>query len=846
MNLPKNAVIKASVLVLFLNFLFAGIANAQPTFPNPDIQKTQTFDTTLELTGNQTMTIQNTHYKVNGSIILRDSSTLIVRQSVIELLGAPGEKQIINLLDSSSLIADTTIFGGANLTGVIDASQVESIKIADILADHNSRITMNHCFSLLQTFMGNSRVVIRNSTFWQEPLGLVHAEGNSDVLFEDCIVGAFFIALPHFIPVQIDSLRPGYFEYWSVKENISDSITYNLVLRRTEVRENTKGFTGGVEIGWNIAVDALKSNVTISNSKLHKLIIGFPDQEPAILSDLLTRKPINFDLNNIHLVNTEVQTQWGVFMNGGPANILNSEGLFIFMTGGDEDILVVDSEVGEIDPRKYNGSLIFENSTWMGGYEIFDSSAIKIKGSVRMLPTVPIFDNTSTMTRSYDVVLLDDMDDTPFVNIPLALSYDESIVWNGTTDTDGKVAFDITFDEDNHLDEWILTAGANHIKLKKGISIKSSNPVIINLEKQEDGNLYQPVLHVASENPNTPLGTIWSPYTDIQEAIDQSGGAVIRVHPGEYTGAVEPGKTRGGITLRDSVIITGAGADSVILTGHVNAENVAGGSLSGLTIEDGIHSISSSLTLTNSVIAGFDGTAIWGTYSDFQVYNNVLYGNAQDAIFLHDSSTAIIKNNIIVNNTGYGIIGLETSSAIIDYNDVWGNTGNNYGFVSSGVNDISEDPRFAKADTGNFYLQPGSPCIDAGDPDPGFNDPDGSRNDMGAFGGPHSSYLTTGVVKIPLRGSAAVLLHQNTPNPFSEETHIHFELPRDGWVNLSIYNMVGQKIRVLVNEIRISGFHSVKWDAKDESGIQVEEGLYFYQITTDQTRITRKAILMKY
>jgi hypothetical protein len=507
--------ILAALLAAFLFSPDCSI-HAQPAFPNPDIKTNQTHEGDLLLSGNQTMTIQNTHYKVNGSIILRDSSRLIIRQSVIELLGEPGEGKNISLHDSSTLFADTTIFGGADLTGVIDASQVESIKIADILADHNSRITMNNCFSLLQTFMGNSHAIIRNSHFWQEPLGLVHVEGNSDVLFEDCLVGAFFIAIPIGIPVVIDSLRPGYFDYWSVKESISDSITYNLVLRRTEVQENTKGFKGGVEIGWNIAVDALKSYITISNSKLHKLIIGFPDNEPAYLSNLVTRKPMNFDLNNIHLVNTEVQTQWGVFMNGGPAEIIESEGLFIFMTGGDADIHVFDSEVGEIDPRKYSGTLIFENSTWLGGYEIFDSSEIKIRGSVRMLPTVPIFDKTSTMTRGYDVVLLDDMDDSPFGNVNLTLSKNGTVIWNGMTNSEGEASFDIIFDYDNAGDEWELHADANHIKLNKVISIYSSNPVIINLQLDEDGIDYYPVVHVDAGNQGIPLGTRWRPYSDLQ------------------------------------------------------------------------------------------------------------------------------------------------------------------------------------------------------------------------------------------------------------------------------------------------------------------------------------------
>ena len=82
-----------------------------------------------------------------------------------------------------------------------------------------------------------------------EPLGIVHVEGMADVLIEDSYVGAFWIDIPGNIPVVIDSLQYGYFDYWSARESISDSLSYNLVLRRTEVIGNTKGYIGGIELG---------------------------------------------------------------------------------------------------------------------------------------------------------------------------------------------------------------------------------------------------------------------------------------------------------------------------------------------------------------------------------------------------------------------------------------------------------------------------------------------------------------------------------------------------------------------------------------------------------------------
>jgi len=66
---------------------------------------------------------------------------------------------------------------------------------------------------------------------------------------------------------------------------------------------------------------------------------------------------------------------------------------------------------------------------------------------------------------------------------------------------------------------------------------------------------------------------------------------------------------------------------------------------------------------------------------------------------------------------------------------VWDNRVD-YMTVQPGDGALSEDPRFVNDRGGDYHLEDDSPCIDAGDPAVPFEDPDGTRNDMGAYGGP--------------------------------------------------------------------------------------------------------------
>jgi len=88
-------------------------------------------------------------------------------------------------------------------------------------------------------------------------------------------------------------------------------------------------------------------------------------------------------------------------------------------------------------------------------------------------------------------------------------------------------------------------------------------------------------------------------------------------------------------------------------------------------------------------------------------------------------------------------------------------------------------------------------------------------------------------------------LSQNYPNPFNPMTKIRFTLPQTEDVLLIIYDLLGRRIKTLVNNRLQAGQHMVEWDGKDDTGNQVSSGLYFYQIQcADYTKV-RKMLLVR-
>ena len=289
-------------------------------------------------------------------------------------------------------------------------------------------------------------------------------------------------------------------------------------------------------------------------------------------------------------------------------------------------------------------------------------------------------------------------------------------------------------------------------------------------------------------------------YPTIQEGINAAQpGDTVQVAAGTYTET---------LNMKESVIIQGAGADVTIIEGGdgVFAWGIGEGKLDGFTVRNsnltGIHCYTTSVTFSNNVIINNNHTGI-GCFDDLanpviinnaiignggdgircdgashpKIMNNIIGGNRGEAIGLYgssspniinntviknadgidceDSSQPTIMNNIVVNNCGSGIDVDDGAAPVVGYNNVWGN-GEDYENLEPGIGDISVDPLFIDPEAGNYQLQDGSPCIDAGNPAAKYNDlhfppsKGTERNDMGLYGGPNAVELPFTIPQIKL------------------------------------------------------------------------------------------------
>ncbi|MCH8012349.1 MAG: T9SS type A sorting domain-containing protein [Candidatus Marinimicrobia bacterium] len=106
-----------------------------------------------------------------------------------------------------------------------------------------------------------------------------------------------------------------------------------------------------------------------------------------------------------------------------------------------------------------------------------------------------------------------------------------------------------------------------------------------------------------------------------------------------------------------------------------------------------------------------------------------------------------------------------------------------------------------------------------------------------------SPYL--GVIEDDKQIPEVYSLSQNYPNPFNPYSTISFGLPEQAYIRLTIYDILGRKVRTLMDKRLEPGYHEIVWNGKDNHGNNVSSGMYLYAIQAGHFISVRKMVLLR-
>ena len=106
----------------------------------------------------------------------------------------------------------------------------------------------------------------------------------------------------------------------------------------------------------------------------------------------------------------------------------------------------------------------------------------------------------------------------------------------------------------------------------------------------------------------------------------------------------------------------------------------------------------------------------------------------------------------------------------------------------------------------------------------------------------NSSYLSD---EDETQVASEFILNNNYPNPFNPVTTISYAIQHDALVRIDIYDLLGRKVKSLLNEHQTPGYKTLQWNATDDLGQSVAAGVYIYMIQAGDYRATNKMIFLK-
>lgn len=447
-----------------------GQDNVAPYLIVPD----ETHKGDLVLGGTEVRVIEDESYLQQGNIYINDEAKLVIRNAklIIGRGDLPTIHVYINVGENATLeINNSTIYAETVSKGTMGAL---------VCVRNSGTMTLNDSptkIHLLENYEG-ARFTMDHSEMVNPIGGLLQVKGG-DIRIMNSTFGALGLSVPAGAECAVSGLKSGvYFDYWDVRDVIPKA-NYSLILEKTTIlKDDLNG--GGYERGWLFFSNS-DSRVDISDSELRKFFIDIYDNN-ASFNGLKLGKPSSLEYRGIRLTDVIIRGEWPFAIVDSDVAIRNSDFLFL-QPGGQSNIVLTDSNIIELIPRDFYGTIRFENCTWNGAGEIIGgesyhsmSNDFTMEGSLKIGNDLKrhLQWHNARVTREFDAVIIDESGN-PLSGLTAKIDGRTFI-----SDEDGMVAFSLVFDDTNYnKPEKLQVYDGNNIVFQKDIDFFTETPVIL-------------------------------------------------------------------------------------------------------------------------------------------------------------------------------------------------------------------------------------------------------------------------------------------------------------------------------------------------------------------------------
>jgi hypothetical protein len=413
-----------------------------------------TYDGDLIIDGYDEFVIENCTRVQKGNIYVKDYGKLTVRNAELRTDQTHPHQYEFVVKDYGTLAIEKGglstgsrgVSVGASARLEIDSSEISSW----IWGGDTSELTITR-----STIAGLRISEYSQATIFDSTVGFLQP------VFDEYSIGA------------VDSIRPGTYAYWSIHKNETLNVPFDLTLVNSSVN------------CWGLRL-CYESEITVSESEIEwvELVFGWHWKEGGSsghLKDLVPSFYGNLDVGFNSLKKTDVKS-WFVDLFKDTSVSVENCVLSLITLHENAECWLTNSQVGGLAVLNFLGTVRF-NKASVERIDMYDSS-LTIQGDVELEGAVIEEWLSSDVTRDYDLTVVDSHQQLVSEASLTLDSKDGAVIWNGTTDSQGRANFDLTFTDNNYTDTLGLEVVKGNLFDTQNVSLLSDTPIVLTVLAQ--------------------------------------------------------------------------------------------------------------------------------------------------------------------------------------------------------------------------------------------------------------------------------------------------------------------------------------------------------------------------